>query len=218
MYINIPKKAKYAEIYEKVHSYYKEKFEKFGCTAKGVDWGNEEAQRISFEQLVKILPDNKKVSFSLLDYGAGYGALYPYVKKLYKNCIYTGFDINEKAIASANKEFPEAEWISEPPENREFDYVISCGIFSVRPGIPYILWEAYIEYELEKMNKMAKKGFAFNMLTKYSDPLKVKDYLYYADPCYYFHLCKTKYGKRVLLNHAYPRYEFTIMVNKEEIA
>jgi hypothetical protein len=58
-------------------------------------------------------------------------------------------------------------------------------------------------------------GFAFNCLTAYSDAHKMQSYLYYADPCRLFDLCKRRYSRNVALLHDYGLYEFTILVRKE---
>jgi hypothetical protein len=58
------------------------------------------------------------------------------------------------------------------------------------------------------------KGFAFNALTSYSDPERMKNTLYYADPCRLFDLCKREFSRDVALLHDYGLYEFTILVRK----
>jgi hypothetical protein len=57
-------------------------------------------------------------------------------------------------------------------------------------------------------------GFAFNCLTSYSDAERKRDYLYYADPCALFDLCKRRYSRNVALLHDYGLYEFTLLVRK----
>ncbi|MFX7953370.1 class I SAM-dependent methyltransferase, partial [Acinetobacter baumannii] len=58
-------------------------------------------------------------------------------------------------------------------------------------------------------------GFSFNCLTSYSDEDRKRDYLYYADPCQLFDLCKRRYSRQVALLHDYGLYEFTILVRKD---
>jgi hypothetical protein len=53
-----------------------------------------------------------------------------------------------------------------------------------------------------------------NCLTGYSDDDKKRDYLYYADPCRLFDLCKRRYSRQVALLHDYGLYEFTVLVRK----
>jgi hypothetical protein len=59
------------------------------------------------------------------------------------------------------------------------------------------------------------RGFAFNMLTLYSDVEKRAMHLHFADPLRYFDLCKRNYAHYVTLLHDYPLYEFTILVKKK---
>ncbi|MCB0334746.1 MAG: hypothetical protein KDD62_00530, partial [Bdellovibrionales bacterium] len=75
-------------------------------------------------------------------------------------------------------------------------------------------WSEYVEGLLDKMNAICTKGFSFNMLTSYSDKEYMRDYLYYADPCHIFDLCKRKYSRNVALLHDYGLYEFTVLVRK----
>jgi len=78
-----------------------------------------------------------------------------------------------------------------------------------------IQWLPYILSTLDVMNKKSRLGFAFNMLTKYSDPGYMKKKLYYADPCFIFDYCKRNYSRNVALLHDYDLYEFTIRVLKQ---
>ena len=67
---------------------------------------------------------------------------------------------------------------------------------------------------LNSLNQISKKGFAFNLLTSYSDREYMKDYLYYASPEEIFKYCKLNFSNNVLLDHSYDLYEFTIFVKK----
>ena len=64
------------------------------------------------------------------------------------------------------------------------------------------------------MNDVSLKGFAFNVLTLYSDVEKRRFDLHYADPLALFDHCKRYYSRFVTLLHDYPLYEFTILVRK----
>jgi len=97
---------------------------------------------------------------------------------------------------------------------RTYDYIIASGIFNVRQDILNKEWEQYISDTLTVINDRSSKGFAFNMLTSYSDKEFMRDYLYYANPSFYFDHCKRNFSKHVALLHDYPLYEFTIMVKK----
>jgi len=100
-------------------------------------------------------------------------------------------------------------------EIKESDYIVASGIFNVKNEIIESEWLYYILSTIEIMNKKSKKGFAFNVLTKYSDKEYMKNYLYYADPLFLFDYCKRNFSRNVALLHDYDLYEFTILVRKE---
>ena len=100
-------------------------------------------------------------------------------------------------------------------EIKESDYLIASGIFNVKNEVSESEWLYYILNTIEMMNKKSKKGFAFNVLTKYSDKEYMRDYLYYADPLFLFDYCKRNFSKNVALLHDYGLYEFSILVRKE---
>ena len=94
------------------------------------------------------------------------------------------------------------------------DYVVASGILNVKQETPRELWEGFVIDTLHELDKHSKKGFAFNVLTKYSDNENLKDSLYYADPAYLFDFCKKNISKYVTLVHDYALPEFTILVTK----
>ncbi|MGR9969871.1 hypothetical protein ACUOIB_23760, partial [Escherichia coli] len=72
-----------------------------------------------------------------------------------------------------------------------------------------------LQETLDSLDRFSRRGFSFNCLTSYSDEDRKRDYLYYADPCQLFDLCKRRYSRQVALLHDYGLYEFTILVRKD---
>ena len=198
-------------IKNKVKQYYTEKIKQFGIDSKGVDWNNKESQFLRFEQLTKIITKN---TFSILDYGCGYGSLIELLKKKYKSFNYLGFDISDEMIVNAKKLYPNYEFTTHLKDGLCFDYVIASGIFNVKLDTPDEMWLDYIMNVITQMNSLSRCGFAFNILTSYSDKEFMKDYLYYADPCFFFDYCKKNFSRNVALLHDYDLYEFTILIRK----
>jgi hypothetical protein len=76
-------------------------------------------------------------------------------------------------------------------------------------------WNGIILEGLHQMDAHSQKGFAFNLLTKYSDADKMRPDLYYGDPLFFFDYCKRNFSKNVALLHDYGLYDFTILVRKD---
>jgi SAM-dependent methyltransferase len=206
---------KTADILAKVADYYSEKLAEHGQTARGVDWNGEESQVLRFEQLCKLI--QPPGDFSLNDLGCGYGALYDYLSSHYQNYSYNGYDVSPGMIRAAQDRYlrkPGTTFTVSDEPLVIADYGVASGIFNVRLGQSDPQWDEHIRALLDILDRTSKRGFAFNCLTSYSDTDKMKDYLYYADPCALFDLCKRRYSRHVALLHDYGLYEFTILVRK----
>lgn len=197
-----------------ISEYYTNKINLYGATGKGVDWSSEESQIIRFDQLSKVLEEE---SGSIIDFGCGYGAYFDYLKNKGFENTYYGIDISDAMLSKATEKFQlrkGLELFSDLREVGKKDYVIASGIFNIRNGTSDENWIDYVESLLLKFDQYSNKGFAFNMLTSYSDEALMKDYLFYANSLKIFDLCKRKYSKNVALLHDYKLYEFTIIVRK----
>lgn len=204
------------DILSEVAGYYSAKLAEHGETPRGVDWNGEESQSLRFEQLSKIILP--AFGFSLNDLGCGYGSLFEHLKSRHSDFSYNGYDVcadmicaaGGRYVSDANAHF---EIASEPSVIA--DYGIASGIFNVKLGRNDAEWCEYLEGALDVLDRTSQKGFAFNCLTSYSNKDKMRDYLYYADPCALFDMCKKRYSRHVALLHDYGLYEFTILVRKQ---
>ena len=196
-------------------SYFQDKLDRFGSTPRGVDWNSVEAQELRFAQLAKLF--EHEASLSLLDYGSGFGSLYDYLRKLGKEVHYVGYDFVADMVAKGralHPSDPHCSFTSRLEELPEVDYAVESGIFNIQLSTRPEDWRAYVTSVLERMNRLARKGIAFNMLTSYSDAEHMKPHLYYADPGFYFDYCKRHYSRNVALLHDYELYDFTILIRK----
>lgn len=204
-----------SDVLIEVAHYYAAKLAEHGDTARGVDWNNEASQTLRFEQLSKVIAHSK--GFSINDLGCGYGALFEYLNFRYQDFTYKGYDISEDMIRIGRVRHSDVlnayfSVASEPHEAA--DYGIASGIFNVRLSNNETDWRDYLEVTLDALHHTSRCGFAFNCLTSYSDTERMRNYLYYADPCMLFDLCKRKYSRNVALLHDYGLFEFTILVRK----
>lgn len=203
------------KILKETKNYYDEKIIAHDATPAGVDWNGLNSQELRFKQLLNCCDTNQE--FSINDIGCGYAALYEYLTNMKLRFNYRGLDVSELMIEKAKQ-------IHSMQKNCVFttnfneidcaDYSVASGIFNVKQNFDNAGWLDYILWTLEKMHAMSHKGFAFNLLTSYSDSEYMRDDLYYADPCYFFDYCKKHYAKNIALLHDYGLYEFTIIVRK----
>ena len=205
-----------ADLLDQVAGYYSAQLAEHGQSAQGVDWNGEASQHRRFEQLARIIDGSD--GFTVNDLGCGYGAFFDFLRGRYNRFSYLGYDISARMVDAAGLRHPDEgsarfTVAAEPTESA--DYGIASGIFNVRLSTPEAQWRAYVEETLDSLDRTSRRGFAFNCLTTYSDPEKLRDYLHYADPAVLFDRCKRRYSTQVALLHDYGLYEFTILVRKE---
>lgn len=202
-------------IIQQVSSYYGSKLATHGATSRGVDWNSEESQTLRFSQFDHLLPTGS--TFSIIDFGCGYGALADYLNRTGRHFDYVGYDVNEAMIATAielhsdaaNCSFTNSEALLKPA-----DFCVASGLFNVKLQVPRAEWEDYIHDTLHTIAANSTRGFAFNVLTQYSDRHRMRDDLFYADPSHVLAYCITHFSRHVAVLHDYGLYEFTVLVRK----
>jgi SAM-dependent methyltransferase len=200
---------------DQVKSYFDKRIQEHGASPRGADWNSETSQNLRFDQLLKVI---EVQSFSLLDYGCGYGALSDYLVTRGFDADYYGYDILESAIETARnayKDKPSRTFFADKSQLPVCDYTIASGIFNFRGEQSFEDWTEYVLGILNEFNQLSTRGFSSNFLTKYSDADKMRPDLYYADPMFLFDHCKRSFSKNVALLHDYRLYDFTLIVRKD---
>lgn len=83
--------------------FYELAIEKYGTSAKGVNWHSKQSQEIRFETILEILPSQMQ-NYSVVDIGCGFGDLYSYmVKNNRKPKNYIGIDSLDKMCEIAQR-------------------------------------------------------------------------------------------------------------------
>ncbi len=201
------------QLLSSVAKYYSTRLREFGTTAKGADWRDEASQELRFAQLLRII--DRPGGFSLNDYGCGYGALARYLSDRGLPCEYRGFDISVEMLQQARELNREYDFVVDDELLGPADYTVASGIFNVRLEVGDEEWTSYVLDTLDRLDELSGRGFAFNMLTAYSDSDKMQPSLFYGDPSFFFDHCKRRYSRHVSLLHDYGLYEFTLLVRRE---
>jgi SAM-dependent methyltransferase len=205
------------ETQKKLNHYFSEKLKEFGATPKGVDYNGPDAQERRFAQLVKVIDPARP--FSVMDFGSGYGALFDFLHRTGWQFEYYGVDLIEEMVAAgreAHKEHTNAHFTTQAEAVPVVEYLLAGAIFNIKLDEPYDDWQAFVIRTLTRMNTLCTRGFAFNMLTRYSDADRMAERpdLFFADPLFFFDYCKRNFSRNVALLHDYNLYDFTILVRK----
>jgi hypothetical protein len=139
----------------------------------------------------------------------------PYLRERGADVVYRGFDVSASMLEHARREHaapPHIEFVGDESELEPADYTVASGIFNVKVNVQSEDWREYVLRTLERIAQLSVRGFAFNMLTSYSDADKMRPDLYYGDPRFFFDHCMRRYARNVALLHDYGLYEFTMIV------
>jgi SAM-dependent methyltransferase len=204
-----------SELLSSVRAYYTGRLTEHGPTPRGVDWNSQESQHLRFEQLLRVC--DGKSPFVLGDYGCGYGALYEHLLHTGFDGFFRGFDIAPAMLEAARQRYgsdPRARFGADEGVLADADYVVASGVFNVKLHTPLADWEEYVLRTVDRLAALGRRGFAFNALTSYSDPERMRPDLYYPNPCALFDYCKRRFSRHVALLHDYGLFEFTILVRR----
>lgn len=194
---------------EQVERYYSDKVIAHGATAAGVDWRDQESQEVRFAELIKITSDIK--TGSIADVGCGWGAFHLWAQRQGFRLDYTGYDISDSQLAAAREACgPDVKFFNRSDGFDPADFVVASGIFNVRFDIPDNDWRKHVDDTIDEMAMAARKGFAFNCLTGFSDADRKVPRLYYPYPGEMLDSVMRRFGRRTSLSHNYGLYEFTI--------
>jgi len=198
-----------------VKSYFDKRIREHGASPRGSDWNSEASQNIRFDQLLRVV---EAQTFSILDYGCGYGALADYLVTRGFDADYYGYDILESAIETARQAHQDASrrtFFTDKSKLPTCDYTVASGIFNFRGEQSFKEWTEYVLGVLDEFNSLSRRGFSSNFLTKYSDAEKMRPDLYYADPLFLFDHCKRNFSRNIALLHDYRLYDFTLVIRKD---
>ena len=176
-----------------------------------------EIQNLRFERLLANLELTYKGNIH--DIGCGICDMYQYLKDNKSNLIYSGTDIVPAMKELVSKKYPDIAYsirnIIDENIEETYDYVVLSGTFNLPGDIDHQDWKVFTRKMILSMYSIAKRGIAFNFLTKKSD--------YYNDEMYYesmediLDFCVTNLSRHVYIDHAYPLFEFSCTVLKPDI-
>lgn len=203
------------EIKAACRTHYENVLKKHGDSPQGADWADADSQRLRFKILSEIDDLNGK---GIHDVGCGLAHLVEFLAESGVNCQYVGSDISSLMIEKAKQRIPKAQlYVADilddvTPEWMKADYLFASGVFHVKGANERSPWQQFVEAMVRRMFSLAQKGIAFNMMTSYVDYEDTN--LFYLSPAEMLDFCIQNLGRRVVIRHDYPLWEYTVYVYK----
>ncbi len=199
---------------QSIVAHYERALERFGPTARGMDWKDEASQRLRFSVLCDVCDLAGK---SLLEVGAGAGHLVDFLAQRGIDADYTGIDLSEAMVAAARRRHPGARFerrdllADEPPA--VYDVVLCSGLFHVKLDHREGEWRDFVRATLRRMYQSCRLAIAFNAMSDAVD-FRNED-LYYAEVGEMLDFCRSELSRFIGLRHDYPLHEYTVYVYRE---
>jgi len=196
---------------------YGQRVRRFGPSAQGVCWADQDGQALRFELLLRIVaPEDARDGFTLNDYGCGYGAFFEYLDADpgLNPTAFVGYDMCPEMVhaARARAQDPRARFVYADKISRTADYTFASGTFNLLLGSDPLGWNHYVKAGLEHLWSRSAKGLAFNMLD-HQTPDQM-DGLYYADPQEFVDFCAEYLSPDVELIPEDSIPDWTILVRR----
>lgn len=188
--------------------FYSSAIDKYGISAKGVNWHSKESQKMRFDIILEMLP-NDISAYSIADAGCGFGDLYLYMqKKKRAPKEYIGIDslVDMYSIASERTgcEIVIADICADKLPSADF-YICS--------GAMNVLEEFETHLFVQNCFGACKRAFIFNVL---HSERKSETYNYLTT-AQIEQMAKHLGVKKVILRDDYMEDDITVMFLKESL-
>ncbi len=204
--------------YQEIVKHYEACLERHGDNHLGVDWPRKEDVIKRYRIMLELVRESKE-TISLLDFGCGAAHLYDYIiERGLTKIDYSGFDISEKYIALCKNKHPNtvfycADILTNYSVVPNFDYIVMNGVLTEKQSMSYEEMTAYYQSLLKKVFPLARKGIAFNVMSKQVDWERNDLFHLPLDEMAAF--VTKNFGRHFIVRNDYGLYEYTVYLYHE---
>lgn len=207
---------------ESLLRYYDERLRVHGDTPEGAAWPNEEDRQTRFAVMESLCAGSGPIS-SLCDLACGTGEFLSYLKSRKREPEdYLGVDLSAGAVDIAQQKHADEQFVvadilegSEPLDGRSFDYVVANGLFTVKADVSAEdMWD-FLTAAVTRMNSMAVKGFAFNVMSAVVD--WQREDLFHVEMDRLADFLFSLVGRNVIFRSDYGLYEYTAFAFRDDL-
>ena len=169
-----------------------------------------------YEIMLSVVRDDQE-RVSVLDLGCGLAHMLDHINAHpeWSHVRYTGLDASQRYLQAARARHPDAELIEldileGDATLPEYDYVLMNGIFNTRGSLSQGRMVAYWKRMVAVAFSHARRGLAFNVMTKYVD--WERDDLFHLPLETMGRFVAGNLSRHFVVRHDYDAYEYTVYV------
>jgi SAM-dependent methyltransferase len=202
--------------YRRIADYYERCLAEHGDTHLGVDWPRAADARARYRIMLEVVRPPVSEQVSLLDLGCGAGHLYEYLlENPLPHIQYQGLDISEPFVALCRQKHPLATFTCADVLAQDVpvtDYTVMNGVFTVKGDLAFDTMQDFLHRMLRRTFAAARRGIAFNLISKQVDWEVDKLFHVPLDTLAWF--ITKELTRNFVIRNDYGLYEYTTYVYK----
>jgi len=151
--------------------------ERHGDSHLGVGWPDKDDADRRYRVMMDLVRNEPhRPDVSLLDFGCGTAQLWQYVRDhAIPGIAYSGLDVSPRFLDVARRKFPACTFycldiLEDGGESiPTFDYIVMNGVFTMKCDLSFDEMIAYFERLIRVVWAKARRGIAFNVMSKHVD-------------------------------------------------
>jgi SAM-dependent methyltransferase len=206
--------------HQRIIEHYETCLARHGDSNLGVDWPNKQDAEKRYCVMLEVVRENS-AGLTLLDFGCGASHLYGYLQRSrFVGLEYHGLDASPAFCELSRKKYPENDYmcldvLAEPERLGEYDYVVMNGVFTEKCDLTFEEMYEYFTQMLRVIFPKARRGLAFNVMSKAVD-WEREDLFHLPTDTLIAFLVK-ELSRHFVIRNDYGLYEYTVYVYKEPI-
>lgn len=161
--------------YHRLVDHYEACLQRHGDSHLGVDWPKAEDAQTRYRVMTELIPAAGKEAVTLLDFGCGAAHLLEYIlNRGLCNIRYSGLDLSPRFVSLCRSKFPTTPFyccdiLQGSVELPQFDYVVLNGVLTEKRELSFEEMWRFTRELLKAVFPVARKGMAFNVMSKQVD-------------------------------------------------
>jgi SAM-dependent methyltransferase len=162
--------------YHVLREHYERCLATHGDNHLGVNWSRLEDAEKRYEVMLDLLPPvASQEPLTLLDFGCGAAHFYDFIQAHGRtDIVYAGLDISEPFVALSRQKHPALafycqDFLLPTADLPMFDFIVLNGVFTNKSTLAFAeMWD-FTRQLLTKLVPHARRGLAFNVMSKHVD-------------------------------------------------
>lgn len=185
-----------------------------GDSHLGVNWPRREDADTRHAVMLDLVAPDPAGPVTLLDFGCGASHFFEHIQARGRtDVVYAGLDISERFCALSRTKFPGnpyycMDFLAPDVELPEFDYIVLNGVFTAKSTLTFDeMWE-FCQRLLTKLYPHARRGLAFNAMSKHVD--WERDELFHLPFDLMASFVRNHLTRRYTIRSDYGLYDYTV--------